>query len=75
MDLPLPSLVLPLLAGRVPDLQFDLLPLDLHSFDHEVHPDGRPLAWREHSLGEPPDQTRLPHSGVTNQDYLQTNIQ
>ena len=47
-------LVLPLLARRVPDLQFNLLPVDFDSFNHEVHPDGGALAWREHSLGEPP---------------------
>ena len=48
------SLFLPLLARCVPDLQFNLLAVDLYSFNHEVHPDGGSLAWREHSLGEPP---------------------
>ena len=47
-------IVLPLLAGRVPDLQFNLLSVNLDSFDHEVHPDGCSLAWREHALGKPP---------------------
>ena len=69
------SKVLPLLACRVPDLQFDLLSVDLDSFNHEVHPDGGPLAWREHSLGKPPDKASLAHSRVTNQDNLQTNVQ
>ena len=63
------------MACRVPDLQFDLLSVDLDSFNHEVHPDGGPLAWREHSLGKPPDKASLAHSRVTNQDNLQTNVQ
>ena len=67
------SVFLPLLASCVPDLQFNLLAVDLNSFDHEVHTDGRSLARREHSLGKPPYKASLAHSGVTNQDNLQTN--
>ena len=33
----------PLLARRVPDLQLDLLPVNLHGLDHEVHADGGAL--------------------------------
>ena len=62
------------LARRVPDLKFNLLAIDLDSFDHEVHPYGSSLARGEHALGEPPDKTSLTHSGVANQDHLQTNI-
>ena len=40
----------PLLARRVPDLQLDLLPVDLHRLDHEVHADGGALPGGEHAL-------------------------
>ena len=33
----------PLLARGVPDLQLDLLPVNLHGLDHEVHADGGAL--------------------------------
>ena len=33
----------PLLARRVPDLELDLLPVNLHGLDHEVHADGGAL--------------------------------
>ena len=40
----------PLLPSSVPDLQFDLLSVDLNSFDHEVHPNGGPLSRGKHAL-------------------------
>ena len=40
----------PLLAGSVPDLQFDLLSIDLDSLDHKVDAYGRSLPRREHAL-------------------------
>ena len=33
----------PLLARGVPDLELDLLPVNLHGLDHEVHADGGAL--------------------------------
>ena len=32
-------------------MKLDLLSIDLHSFDHEVDPDGGALAGGEHALG------------------------
>ena len=40
----------PLLACSVPDLQFDLLSIDLDGLDHEVDAYGRSLPRREHAL-------------------------
>ena len=40
----------PLLACSVPDLQFDLLSIDLDSLDHKVDAYGRSLPRREHAL-------------------------
>ena len=40
----------PLLASSVPDLQFDLLSIDLDGLDHEVDANGRSLPRREHAL-------------------------
>ena len=61
----------PLLACSVPDLQFDLLSVNLNSFDHEVHSDGGSLSRRKHSLGEPPDQAGLAHTSISDQDNLE----
>ena len=40
----------PLLAGSVPDLQFDLLSINLDSLDHKVDAYGCSLPRREHAL-------------------------
>ena len=40
----------PLLACSVPDLQFDLLSIDLDGLDHKVDAYGRSLPRREHAL-------------------------
>ena len=40
----------PLLASSVPDLQFDLLSIDLDGLDHKVDAYGRSLPRREHAL-------------------------
>ena len=60
----------PLLARRVPDLEFDLLPVNLHRLDHEVHPDSCSLSRRKHSLCESSDQTCLAHPSIAHQHNL-----
>lgn len=60
----------PLLARRVPDLEFDLLPVNLHRLDHEVNPDSCSLSGGKHSLCESPHQTRLAHPCITHQHNL-----
>ena len=50
LSLSLSLSALPLLPGRVPDLELDLLPLDLDGLDHEVDADGCPLPGRKHAL-------------------------
>lgn len=58
-----------LLTRGVPDLQLDPLPgLDLHQPGEEVHADGGVRHLGEASLREPPDQTRLAHRGVPDDD-------
>ena len=60
----------PLLSGCVPDLKFDLLPVNLHRLDHEVHPDSCSLSRRKHSLCESSDQTCLAHPSIAHQHNL-----
>lgn len=64
--LPSPEALLP---GGVPDLQLDPLPgLDLHQAGEEVHAHGGVGHLGEATLREPPDQTRLAHRGVPDDD-------
>lgn len=58
-----------LLPRGVPDLQLDpLAGLDLHQPGEEVHADGGVRHLGEATLREPPDQTRLSHRGVPDDD-------
>lgn len=58
-----------LLTRCVPDLQLDpLAGLDLHQPGEEVHADGGVRHLGEAALREPPDQTRLAHRGVPDDD-------
>ena len=49
----------PLLAGCVPNLQFDYISIKSHGFKSEVDSDGSQVALLESIIGEPSEDGRL----------------
>lgn len=60
-----------LLAGGVPDLELDQLPVELDRADLEVDPDGGDEGRVEGVLGEPDQEATLPHGRVSDHEQLQ----
>ena len=64
----------PLLAGRVPDLEFDLFPPQLDGLDLEVNPDGRYECRVEGIVGEPEKNASLSDSGVSDEKQFEQQV-
>ncbi|CAA6668178.1 unnamed protein product [Spirodela intermedia] len=60
-----------LLAGGVPDLGLDLLPVDVHALRLELHPDGGLGVDVEFVPRVPRQQIRLPHRRVPDDHHLE----
>lgn len=60
-----------LLSRRVPQLDLDSLPINLHRSFSEIHPDRSLGAVGEAAGAEAVGQARLAHIGVANHDYLE----